>query len=145
MQREEVLEIADCFRSEISRKSSLAFVTWIKNWTGGSCRSRCRSKIQPASWREGGLSWFLASKARLFPGSVKSACAGSTACAWGCWRRASRSSTSATSAGTLQVSFGPCAHRKVSACLVTYRFHCTSADWDTMTSVSARLRFHVKI
>lgn len=65
-----------------------------------------------ADCKEGDLSFFPASRPMIvstpvFSGSVKSAYAGSTACAWGCWRRASPSSTSATSAGTLLVSLLP--------------------------------------
>lgn len=49
----------------------------------------------------------VTASAPVFSRSAKSVCAGSTACAWGSWRRASPSSTSATSAGTLPVSPSP--------------------------------------
>lgn len=110
MQQEEVLEIIDYFKNKVLCKSSLACIMWITSWTGGSRRT------EPAGCGEG-LCVCLAVTQWLFPGSVKSACAGSTACAWGCWRRASPSSTSATSAETLPVSLGP-PRRPLSECLL---------------------------
>lgn len=56
----------------------------------------------------------------LCPRSVKSASAGSTVRAWGCWRRASPSSTSATSAATLPVrlaALGARARGRASCCV----------------------------
>lgn len=91
MPQEEVCEIVDCFGTRIRPQSSLAFVAWTGTApaaaAGPEPAGRAPRRMRPCD-------------AVLCPRSVKSACAGSTAPAWGCWRRASPSSTSATSAAT---------------------------------------------